>query len=132
MEGCTLKDNTKIFLDALDDKVDVILEAIGIQAENYAKLMCPVDTGRLRNSITHTVSGNKGFTYDYKDNEGNSYSYNVGSARDNEKTAYIGTSVEYARAVEMGIGQRPQPYLRPAITQHNDEYKKIALTILKQ
>lgn len=31
------------------------LERIGMQGEGYAKDLCPVDTGRLRNSITHQV-----------------------------------------------------------------------------
>ena len=31
------------------------LEKIGLVAEGYAKKLCPVDTGNLRNSITHTV-----------------------------------------------------------------------------
>ena len=116
----------------MNEQVDVALEAIGLQAENYAKLMCPVDTGRLRNSITHTVSGKSGYTYHYKDNEGNDFSYNVGKAKDNEPTMYVGTSVEYARAVEEGIGQRAQPYLKPAILNHNEEYKKIAEEMLKR
>lgn len=31
------------------------LEKIGLVAEGYAKNLCPVDTGNLRNSITHMV-----------------------------------------------------------------------------
>lgn len=31
------------------------LEKIGLVAEGYAKKLCPVDTGNLRNSITHMV-----------------------------------------------------------------------------
>ena len=31
------------------------LEKIGMVAEGYAKKLCPVDTGNLRNSITHVV-----------------------------------------------------------------------------
>ena len=31
------------------------LEKIGLVAEGYAKKLCPVDTGNLRNSITHVV-----------------------------------------------------------------------------
>lgn len=46
------------------------LEIMGGKAEGYAKMLCPVDTGRLRNSITHQQ-------YD-------------------ENTEIIGTNVEYA------------------------------------
>lgn len=31
------------------------LEKCGLVAEGYAKRLCPVDTGNLRNSITHVV-----------------------------------------------------------------------------
>ena len=31
------------------------LEKIGLVVEGYAKKLCPVDTGNLRNSITHVV-----------------------------------------------------------------------------
>lgn len=33
------------------------LEKCGLVAEGYAKRLCPVDTGNLRNSITHQVDG---------------------------------------------------------------------------
>jgi hypothetical protein len=45
--------------------------------ENDAKKRCPVDTGQLRQSITHEVEGN---------------------------TGVIGTNVEYAPYVEYGTG----------------------------
>lgn len=31
------------------------LEKVGLVAEGYAKKLCPVDTGNLRNSITHMI-----------------------------------------------------------------------------
>lgn len=97
-----LTDNTRLIKSATDQQIGAALEAIGLKVEGYAKLICPVDTGRLRNSITHVV-------------------------KTNEKTVYIGTNVEYAAAVECGTSrQRPQPYLKPAATQHTDEYKTIA------
>lgn len=57
------------------------LEKCGLVAEGYAKKACPVDTGNLRNSITHDI--------DDKDGEG---------------SVYIGTVVEYSVYVEMGTG----------------------------
>lgn len=47
------------------------LERCGQAAEGYAKDLCPVDTGNLRNSISHAI-----------DKGGD--------------TVYIGTNVEYA------------------------------------
>ena len=102
LSNVKLTDNTKLIKNATDQQIEAALEAIGLKVEGYAKLLCPVDTGRLRNSITHVV-------------------------KTNEKTVYIGTNVEYAAAVECGTSrQRPQPYLKPAATQHTDEYKAIA------
>ena len=46
-------DNIDLIKRASEQAVKVALEAVGLQAENYAKRLCPVDTGNLRNSITH-------------------------------------------------------------------------------
>lgn len=81
------------------EAIERALESVGITAEAYAKLNCPVDTGRLRNSITHVVD---------------------------DKAVYIGTNVEYAGYVELGTRhQKAQPYLKPAATDHREEYKRI-------
>lgn len=90
---------------ALETAIAKGLEEVGLTAEGYAKKLCPVDTGRLRNSITHAVDGD---------------------------TAYIGTNVEYAPYVEMGTSRtRAQPFLKPAATEHSDEYKKLIETELR-
>jgi len=48
-----LTDNTASVLSALKSAKANGLEAVGMRAETHAKHKCPVDTGRLRNSITH-------------------------------------------------------------------------------
>lgn len=102
----TIKDNSDLFLNALPEQVERAMEAVGLQAERHAKEECPVDTGRLRNSISHSVSGN---------------------------SAYIGTNVEYAPYVEMGTSRMSaQPYLKPAATEHGEEYKQIVKTYLQK
>ena len=91
-------DNSQQVLSALEQAVERSLEKIGLTAEAYAKLECPVDTGRLRNSITHEV-------------------------RTGEKAVYIGTNVEYAPYVELGTSKMAErPYLRPAVENHIQEY----------
>lgn len=83
--------------EATFSQIERALEKVGLTAERYAKLACPVDTGRLRNSISHTHDKN---------------------------TAYIGTNVEYAPYVEMGTKKMAaRPYLKPAIADHIREYK---------
>ena len=99
-----LQSNVSLFQNALPEQIARALEAIGLTAEGYAKAECPVDTGRLRNSISH--------------------------ARDDE-AAYIGTNVEYAPYIELGTSRmKPRPYLRPAVTEHSDEYKEIVKAAL--
>ena len=103
-----LIDNSDVIKNALPEQIEIALEAVGLQAEGYAKLKCPVDTGRLRNSITHATVKK-------------------------ENAVYIGTNVEYAPYVEMGtVKQKAQPYLAPAVTEHVPEYKTIAEHFLKQ
>lgn len=100
MSDFTIIDHTAEVRAAMDKALDKALEMCGLKAEGYAKMICPVDTGNLRNSITHT-SGE-------------------------EQTEYIGTNVEYAPYVEMGTSRtKAQPYLRPAIEGHTDTYKRI-------
>ena len=62
------------------------------------------------------------------------YSYKTGDASgDNSNSVYIGTNVEYAPYVEFGTSkQKAQPYLKPAVTNHIDEYKKIVKSTLKE
>lgn len=95
----TYKDNTKEVLSAMEKAIERGLEAIGLTAEGYAKKETPVDTGRLRNSISHAVE---------------------------EKAAYIGTNVEYAPYVELGSrGRQGKHMLQRAATEHTAEYKKL-------
>lgn len=95
------KDNTDEVLKGLSDAVERALTRIGLEAEGYAKKECPVDTGNLRNSITHEVV-------------------------QSEKAVYIGTNVEYAAYVELGtVRTKAKPYLKPAATEHSTVYKRI-------
>ena len=108
MSEVTIVNNAPTAKRELKTAVERALWAIGAAAEGYAKRDCPVDTGRLRNSIAHTVDSG-------------------------EQAAYIGTNVEYAAFVEFGTSRHPdpQPYLRPAATEHNDEYRHITESALK-
>ena len=95
------QNNAKLIEERMGNAILVALERIGLKCEGYAKGLCPVDTGRLRNSITHVISNN-------------------------EDAVYVGTNVEYARAVEFGTSrQKAQPYLRPAANNHVSEYRNI-------
>lgn len=95
------EDNTEEASQGIQRAIDRALEEIGLAAEGYAKRACPVDTGNLRNSITHAVEGS-------------------------EDAVYVGTDVEYAPYVEMGTRRTAaQPFLRPAATEHGSTYRGI-------
>ena len=95
------KDNSKQVLSALEKGKHNALTAIGSSAETYAKQETPVCTGRLRNSISHTVDG---------------------------EAAYIGTNVEYAPYLELGTKKiTAHHYLKRAVTEHKDEYKNLTV-----
>lgn len=101
----TYKDNTAEVLAVLKNAKKRWLEAIGLTAEGYAKKDTPVDTGRLRNSISHATD---------------------------DEAAYIGTNVEYASYVELGARGRPGVHmLQRAATEHTDEYKRIMEDAMK-
>lgn len=112
-------------LREFDADKQAALEAIGIYAEGFSKKLCPVDTGRARNSISHAVSGND---------------------------VYIGSNVEYFVWLELGSGIyasdgqgrktpwyyydkdgklhwtrgiKPRHMLKKAATEHTVEYNRI-------
>ena len=92
--------NRSAVLSSLSSAKTRALEIIGGKAETYAKQICPVDTGRLRNSITH--------------------------AQQDLNTEVIGTNVYYAPFVELGtVRAKARPFLRPAAEDHGDEYMAI-------
>jgi len=100
-------DNREAIVDAIDRALVAALEEVGLVAEGYAKRACPVDTGRLRNSITHIVD-------------------------EGTRHVIIGTNVEYAPYVELGTRhQEKQPFLKPAAEDHASTYRSIFLKHLR-
>lgn len=129
-----ITDNSDKFKSAMSKAKMAALEAIGLQAEGYAKLELEkkhaVDTGLLRNSVTYAVSGQHAAIGSYRANKGDkSGSYNGTAPNDAIAGVYIGTNVEYGIYVEMGrSGSKvgPRPFIKPAATEHTEEYKNIA------
>lgn len=126
-------DNSGELNNELQNAIWIALEKCGLVAEGYAKKLCPVDTGNLRNSITHAVN-------------------------EEEQAAYIGTNNEYAPYVELGTGiyaeggggrpmpwvyqdakgnwhytrgNKAKPFLRPAVADHSAQYFSIIKDELK-
>jgi HK97 gp10 family phage protein len=120
-----VKDCSKEVMSAYEQARERSLEIIGLTAEKYAKGECRVDTGRLRNSITHALSG-ESTSFSYTDDNGKSYNGGISAPDDGDSAVYVGTNVEYAPHVEYGtIKQKAQPFLRPAATEHSQTYKQI-------
>ncbi len=104
MTDIKFTDRSSEALRELEAKKAQALEAIGARAETHAKANTPVDTGNLRNSMAHAVSGD---------------------------SAYIGTNVEYGPYVEFGTSHNKAHHmLKKAATEHGEEYKAIAKAAL--
>lgn len=129
-------DNIDAVINAKDEAIRTALEAIGIQAEGRAKAGCPVDTGLLRNSITHALDGGGASTESYSDNSGSqhgSYSGQTESEPEGRASVYIGSNVEYAPYVEDGArGRSPKHMLRNALANYQSEYVEIIQKMLQK
>lgn len=102
-----IKSHRKEIQEAFDNQIEKALTIIGMTAERYAVEACPVQTGNLREHITNFP-------------------------QPSEKAVIVGTNVEYAPYVEFGTSrQTPQPFLRPAASDHMDEYRDILKRTLK-
>lgn len=94
-----------------DKKVDALLNIVGQHLVNKAKRYCPVDTGRLRGSITFATS--KIQSEDLTDVQ--AYSDMIKPPTE-INVVRVGTAVGYAPAVEFGTKSRGNsPFLRPAL-----------------
>ena len=114
-----ITDNSDKFLDALPEQIEQALIAIGLTAETKAKEEVTrvvydtppspnyIRTGNLRNRLTHEVLTG-------------------------ENAVVIGERLEYAPFVELGTSKmKPRPFLKPAIVNNVDEYKRLAKDALK-
>lgn len=140
--------NKEELLALLDQIAEGILTEWGLTVERYAKAKCPVDTGRLRNSITWALGGKGAAISEYKgsDTHGSNastvkrgiagkpappphtghYSGTAPKDAEGKRSVYVGTNVKYAQYVELGTKRMgPRPFLKPAVTDHISEYMDI-------
>ena len=75
--------------DTLTRRASQVVRKAALDTMADAKMLAPVDTGNLRNSITT-------------------------DARPGDLMAVVEATADYAAAVEFGIEQRPQPFMRPS------------------
>ena len=127
------RDNNEEVLNALEAAIKQRNKAIGITKKRHAKKKCPVDTGRLRNSITYALAGEETHVKSYKANkkkagekERKTYTYEGTADGKKGSGVYIGTNVESAVFVENGAqGRTAVHFLQDAAANHSDEYKRL-------
>lgn len=151
-------DNSKEVLEALRQAELRALETCGLVAEKYAKKLCPVDTGALRNSISHKVDSGEPAAYIGTNEEYGSYVelgtgkyykggshgwwvYVDGASQKGKKGHKTYTYEEAKRVVailrskgldaHMTEGQEAQPFLKPAVADHKQTYKNIIKSEMK-
>ena len=101
------ENNAELIKQEIHDGILHALEEVGLLAERFAKENLTknrsVDTGRLRNSITHAIDAG-------------------------DMSVVIGTNVEYAQYVELGTRKPkrdPKPYLKPAAEEHEQQFAQV-------
>ena len=100
------EDNTEKALREFFGATEGALRAIGMQAASHAAVGSPVDTGRLRNSMTYELG---------------------------DRCVFVGTNVYYAIYQELGTSRiRGKHMIRNAATNHTAEYKQILERFLKR
>lgn len=132
----SLIDNKELVLQATDQQIEMALIAIGAKMESHAKSRyVPVDTGRLKNSITFALAGGPAQISSYGPDsgggdDGQSKPYSGTAPADpggKVRSVYVGSNVEYAEVVEVGTsGRAGKHYLRQAVNNHTQEYKDLA------
>lgn len=139
-------DNTEQAKQELHDRVRKALTAMGIQAATLAKRELQssptrIDTGLLRNSITHALdgegtaitsySGDKPSKYTGKSAESGSYSGSVPAEPQGRQAVYIGTGVRYGVYVHEGTDRMaPNRFLKNGIENNLGELRAIEQQML--
>ena len=139
-------DNRKEIERILAERITDGLELCGQQAERNAKINLEqnprrIDTGLLRNSVTHALAGKGPDKTQYSGDNPSHYndsgviphgSYSGTTPNDPPDTVYLGTNVEYALEVHEGtVRMAPNRFIRNAMSDHVSEYKAILEKTLK-
>lgn len=129
MNSVKIVSNVDAVKQELENRIDAIMEGVGLQAEGNAiteiTRMGAVDTGRLRNSITFATINRQGSANTQGGTPAKPDDYaQKGTAE--HGSVYIGTNVEYAPYIELGARRMaPRPFLKNAIANYSQEYKRI-------
>lgn len=141
-------DHTSEVQEAVHDAVLVALDAAGLQGATLARMELQnnpsrIDTGLLRNSITHAVSGKPAAISEYQASNESKYTGKVpepggysGTAPDDpegQKAVYVGSNVSYAIFVHEGTDKMaPNRFLKNALNKNKGELEKIISDVLRK
>jgi len=143
-----ITDHSDEVLAELEKRAKVALEAVGIQAEGHCKqelenIPKRVDTGLLRNSITHAYAGEPPAISSYHSDSTHgstdstkkrgiagtpvkpitSGTYSGSAPVEINPTVYVGTNVEYGPYVEMGTDRMAaNHFIKNGCQNNKDEY----------
>jgi hypothetical protein len=115
-------------LEMTDQVINDKLELTGVFVEGEAKLLCPVDTSNLKNSMTHQVESNAvkiGSPVDYAPHVELGTKPHVIEPKNAKALAFkIGGELIFAKKVNHP-GTEPHPFLRPAVLNNNQRIMEI-------
>lgn len=112
MSNIRIDDHSAEYLGGISKALEAALEGVGIHIEGEAKEELEntprrIDTGNLRNSITHEVV-------------------------DAEQAVYVGTNVEYALYVHEGTSKMaPNRFLKNAVERNKEQITDYIKNALK-
>lgn len=131
---------------ATAEAVLTALDSAGMQAATLARMELQndpsrIDTGLLRNSITHAVSGRPAAITEYRADNESKYTgkmpepghYNGAAPEDPPQSpaVYIGTNVEYAGYVHEGTDRmEPNRFLKKAVEGNQGELENSIKDVL--
>lgn len=103
----------KDYPEAIDNAIEGALVKAGAMVERQAAALTPVDSGRLKGSVTYATKKER------SDVRSPASPSDAVSKPGDKWTLYVGTNVEYAPYLEYGtVRTRKQSYLRPALHEY--------------
>ena len=135
MDDFVFIDNSPMVKRAFEEACLRALERCGMQGEGYAKDLAPVDTGNLRNSISHKVDPKETAVYiGVPGGDDSSYGVYVELGTGQYYPGGRPTPWVYKDAHgrwHRTSGQKAQPFLKPAVANHKQTYRNIIEDELK-
>lgn len=147
MADIIIHDHSGEVMRRIADAIPVALEAVGqfVEGEVVIEIQSNPrreDTGLLKNSITHAISGEGAAKKSYSADrprraggpvESGTYSGTAPEGTDTKQAVYIGTDVEYAVYVHEGTRRMtPNRFLKNAVENNKDQIRRYVENEIKR